>query len=192
MLRQFRHCFGCDKTFAYLEKYILGLLSDVKRKSIEPIALAAGVTVRTLQEFLAFFRWDEDRAGKQLIRLVATEHNSREAAGVLDASGHAKRGDKTPGVQRQWCGETGKIDNSVVGQHLLYTDNAPKNPFSCVLISDLFLPRDWANNPDRCREAGIPEELRHPMLLTKQQSRFVTFYFLPVQNKWQIGVSRHL
>jgi len=86
LLRQFRHCFGRDKTFAYLEKYILGLLSDVKRKSIEPIALAAGVAVRTLQEFLAFFRWDEDRAGHQLIRLVAHEHSSREAIGVPTAT----------------------------------------------------------------------------------------------------------
>jgi len=171
LLRSFRHCFGRDKTFAYLEKYILGLLSDVKRKSIEPIALAAGVAVRTLQEFLAFFRWDEDRAGQQLIRLVATEHSRREALGVLDASGHAKQGDKTPGVQRQWCGETGKIDNCVVGQHLLYTDNDPKNPFSCVLASDLFLPQAWASDPDRCREAGIPEELWH-------------------RPKWKIGIEQ--
>ncbi len=171
LLQQFRHCFGRDKTFAYLEKYILGLLSDVKRKSIEPIALAAGVAVRTLQEFLAFFRWDEDRAGQQLIRLVATEHSRRDAIGVLDACGHAKQGDKTPGVQRQWCGETGKIDNGVVGQHLLYTDHDPKNPFSCVLASGLFLPPAWSDDPDRCRQAGIPETIRH-------------------RPKWKIGIEQ--
>ena len=171
LLEQFRHCFQRDKTFAYLEKYILGLLSDVKRKSIEPIALAAGVAVRTLQEFLAFFRWDEDRASKQLIRMVANEHGHREAIGVLDASGHCKQGDKTPGVQRQWCGESGKIDNCVVGQHLLYTDNDPKNPFSCVLLSDLFLPQAWSDDPDRCEEAGIPKEIRH-------------------RTKWRIGIDQ--
>lgn len=171
LLGQFRHCFGRDKTFGYLEKYILGLLSDVKRKSIEPIALAAGVAVRTLQEFLAFFRWDEDRAGQQLIRMVAREHHRPDALGVLDASGHVKQGDKTPGVQRQWCGESGKIDNCVVGQHLLYTDNDPTNPFSCVLASDLFIPEAWANDSERCREAGIPEDLRH-------------------RPKWQIGLEQ--
>lgn len=64
LLEQFRPCVKRHKTFCYLEKYILGLLSDVKRKSIEPIALAAGVAVRTLQEFLAFFFWDEERAGQ--------------------------------------------------------------------------------------------------------------------------------
>ena len=171
LLGQFRPCFERHKTFTYLEKYILGLLSDVKRKSIEPIALAAGVAVRTLQEFLAFFCWDEDRASQQLIRLVANEQGHREAIGVLDASGHCKQGDKTPGVQRQWCGESGKIDNCVVGQHLLYTDNDPQNPFSCVLLSDLFLPQEWSDDPDRCAEAGIPEDLRH-------------------RPKWKIGIDQ--
>lgn len=161
LLERFRSCFERGKTFGYLEKYILGLLSDVQRKSIEPIALAAGVAVRTLQEFLAFFCWDEERASQQLIRLVANEHGQRGGIGVLDASGHHKQGDKTPGVQRQWCGESGKIDNCVVGQHLLYTDNDPKNPFSCVVASDLFVPEAWSKDPERCREAGIPEEVRH-------------------------------
>ena len=50
--------------------------------------------------------------------------------GVLDASAHVKQGKYTPGVQRQWCGETGKRDNCVIGQHLLYTDNDLVNPFS--------------------------------------------------------------
>ena len=171
LLGQFRHCFARHKTFGYLEKYILGLLSDVKRKSIEPIALAAGVAVRTLQEFLAFFQWDEDRAGQQLIRMVAREHHRPDALGVLDASGHVKQGNKTPGVQRQWCGESGKIDNCVVGQHLLYTDNDPTNPFSCVLASDLFVPEAWAQDPERCREAGIPEDLGY-------------------RPKWQIGLEQ--
>ena len=170
-LELFRSCFPRQKTFTYLEKYILGLLSDVSRKSIEPIALAAGVAVRTLQEFLAFFQWDEQRAGQQLIRQVAAEYNHTEALGVLDASGHPKQGTKTPGVQRQWCGQTGKIDNCVVGQHLLYTNNDPKTPFSCVLASDLFVPQDWATDPDRCREAGIPEDVQH-------------------RPKWQIGLEQ--
>ena len=58
------------------------------------------------------------------------EYGCENAIGVIDGSAHAKQGDKTPGVQRQWCGESGKIDNCVVGQHLIYTNNDPKNPFS--------------------------------------------------------------
>ena len=74
LLETFRHCFRREKTFEYWGTYILGLLSDVKRKSVEPIALAADVPVRTLQEFLAFFRWDHERADDTLGRLVADDH----------------------------------------------------------------------------------------------------------------------
>src|SRR3972149_8491659 len=87
------------------------------------------------------------------------EHSCETAIGVIDASAHAKQGDKTPGVQRQYCGESGKIENCVVGQHLLYTTNDAKNPFTCMLASDLYLPREWSNERERCREAGIADEV---------------------------------
>jgi SRSO17 transposase len=122
--------------------------------------LAAEVPPRTLQEFLSSFRWDHQRAEDLLHRQVA-DRPGGPGLGIIDACGHAKQGDKTPGVQRQWCGATGKIDNCVVGQHLLYTDNDPANPFGCILCSDLFLPESWAADPDRCREAGIPADLTH-------------------------------
>ncbi len=161
MLAKFRAYFKRDKTFGYWQTYILGLMADVKRKSVEPIALAAEVPVRTLQEFLAFFRWDHQRIDAAFGRLVAQEYGTDRAIGVFDASAHAKRGDKTPGVKRQWCGESGKIDNCVVGQHLLYSDNAAGNAFSCVVASDLFLPKDWSMDRDRCRAAGIPDAIVH-------------------------------
>jgi len=139
----------------------MGLMTDLKRKSIEPIALAAGVAVRTLQEFLAQFRWEEFRLHTMQQQFVADRHGGEHAIGVLDGCGHAKQGDKTPGVRRQWCGETGKVDNCVVGQHLLYTDNDPKNPFSCMLASDLYLPKEWDEDRERCRKAGIPDSVVH-------------------------------
>jgi SRSO17 transposase len=160
-MSRYERYFNRRATFEHFQRYLLGLLTDLERKSVEPIALAAGVAVRTLQEFLAFFKWDHDRVRAQLQRDIADAHGA--GIGVIDASGHAKRGDKTPGVQRQYCGETGKIDNCVVGQHLLYTDNDPRNPFACVLASDLYLPQSWVNDRAsggaRCRDAGIPDEL---------------------------------
>lgn len=159
LLLGFRGCFQTEKTFGHWQKYLLGLMADLKRKSIEPIALAAGVPVRTLQEFLSFFVWDHERVNAQLQRLVMDEHSCESGIGVLDASGHVKQGEKTPGVQRQWCGEVGKQENCVVGQHLLYTDNDAKNPFTCMLASDLYLPKGWAADRERCRAAGIPEDL---------------------------------
>ncbi len=171
LLTRFRGCFKTSKTFGHWEEYLLGLMADLKRKSIEPIALAAGVAVRTLQEFLAFFAWDHQRVDRQLQRLVMDEHGCETAIGVLDACGHVKQGDKTPGVQRQWCGEVGKQENCVVGQHLLYTDNDPRNPFTCMLASDLDLPKEWAADRERCRMARIPDDLDY-------------------RPKWQIGVDQ--
>lgn len=158
LLERFRHCFKRVESFEHWQQYITGLTMQLKRKSIEPIALATGVPVRTLQEFLAFFAWDHERVDETLRVIVAEEHASDRTIGVIDASAHSKSGEKTPGVQRQWCGESGKIDNCVIGQHLLYTNNDPNNPFSCVLASDLYLPESWAADRDRCDAAGIPDE----------------------------------
>ncbi len=154
-----RHCFKRDKTFGYLQKYMLGLMTDLKRKSIEPIALACGVAVRTLQEFLSYFKWDHELVDDVLVREVIEHQHGKRSIGILDASAHAKQGKETPGVQRQWCGESGKRDNCVIGQHLLYTDNDPQNPFSCIVASDLYLPQSWDDDRDRCRRAGIPDDL---------------------------------
>ena len=159
LLERFRPCFRRESTFIHWERYLLGLMANLKRKSIEPIALAAGVPVRTLQEFLALFAWDEVRVSQLLQQQVMDEHASDHAIGVLDSCGHPKQGDKTPGVQRQWCGQVGKVDSCVVGQHLLYTDNDGDNPFSCVLASDLYLPKSWTNDRARCRAAHIPDDV---------------------------------
>ena len=158
---RFRPFFPREKVFSYLQKYVVGLLSDMKRKSIEPMALAADVPVRTFQEFLSFFDWDGQRVSEELVRQVAEENDMEHAIGVFDASAHVKQGTKTPGVQRQWCGEVGKKENCVIGHHLLYTDNHPTNPFSCVLTSDLYLPKSWAEDRRRCRAAGIPDDLEY-------------------------------
>ena len=161
-LSDLRVCFKRESTWRYLHFYVLGLLADLKRKSVEPIALAANVPVRTMQEFLSFFAWDDERVERMLMARVANRPKpSAGGIGVIDATAHAKRGDKTPGVQRQYCGESGKIDNCVVAQHLLYTDDDATNPYHCMLASDLFLPESWDGDRERCREAGIPESLRH-------------------------------
>ncbi len=139
---------------------MLGLLADLKRKSIEPIALAAGTAVRTLQEGLSILDWDHEAANDHLQRLVMDRHGSERAIGVLDAGGHAKQGRRTPGVARQWCGETGKIDNCVVGQHLLYSDNHPTNPFHCTPRQACSDCSPWS----RCCTRGFPRNRRVPIL----------------------------
>lgn len=159
-IESFRPCFKRSKTFGHFECYLMGLMAELRRKSVEPIALASGVAVRTLQEFLSMFRWDHDRM-ERMLRHRVCDRLPGGGIGVIDATGHPKRGPKTPGVQRQYCGESGKIDNCVVAQHLLFTDDDRDNPFACMLASDLYLPKAWAGDEARRKEAGIPEHLSY-------------------------------
>ena len=135
--------------------YVEGQLSNLNRKSVEPIALAAGVPVRTLQEFLAQYAWDEDAVRDRLQQMVLRERGSKRAIGVFDETSDVKKGIKTPGVQRQWCGKVGKTDNCIVTVHLAFA----QEDFHCLLDGELFLPESWSEDRLRCRNAGIPDEM---------------------------------
>src|SRR4051812_14597584 len=102
-LKQFADCFSRDETRAHLRSYVEGQLSDLPRKSCEPIADAQGMPPRTLQQFLNLLEWDHDRAKATLQQLVAREHASSHSIGIIDETACPKKGEKTPGVQRQWC-----------------------------------------------------------------------------------------
>ncbi len=161
LLENVRPAFPKVCSFKHLANYVSGLMSDFDRKSVEPIALACNTAVRTLQEFLSHLPWDDFRVRTLMQHYVADHHGVDHAVGVVDASGHRKQGKMTPGVQRQWCGEVGKVENCVIGQHLLYTDNDRDNPFSCMLASDLYLPKSWSKDRERCRRAHIPDSVIH-------------------------------
>lgn len=154
-LKRFEDCFGRQDTRAYLPVYVEGQLSNLSEKSCEPIALAAGVPPRNLQEFLAHYQWEEGRARQRLQQIVKQEHHGTNSIGIVDETSDVKKGDKTPGVQRQWCGTRGKTENCIVTVHLAYA----QEDFHCLLEGDLFLPEDWAADRERCREAGIPDEV---------------------------------
>lgn len=156
--RQFDACIGSAPTRQHLRTYLAGQQSDLPRKSVEPIALEAGVAPRTLQEFLALHRWGHGEMRDRVQQIVAERHADAAAIGVIDETSFPKKGDQTVGVQRQYCGATGKIDNCVVTVHLGYaTEN-----FQTLLDGDLYLPREsWDADPERRRKAGIPEEVNY-------------------------------
>jgi SRSO17 transposase len=156
-LAHFDDCFSRRPTREHLAAYVRGLLSDLPRKSAEPIALDQDVPVRTLQEFLGAHRWDHGRLRDRLQQLVARDHADPHSVGTLDDCGCPKKGDKTPGVQRQYCGATGKVDNCVVTVHLGYA----ASDFHCLLDSELYLPESWDADRRRCRAAGIPDEVAY-------------------------------
>jgi SRSO17 transposase len=156
-LRRFDDCFVSDKTREHLRVYVQGQLSNLPRKSVEPIALAAEMAPKTLQQFLSLAKWDHLLMRDRLQHLVASGHRGPQVIGVFDETGCPKKGHKTPGVQRQYCGATGKIDNCIVTVHLALADG----PFHCLLDSELFLPETWSQDRPRCRAAGIPEAMTH-------------------------------
>lgn len=156
-LKQFDSCFARRDTRAYFPIYVEGQLSDLSEKSCEPIALEAGIPPRNLQEFLTTYKWDEDRARDRLRELVIREHSGANSIAIIDETSDVKKGDKTPGVKRQWCGTVGKTENCMVTVHLGYATG----DFHCLLDGELFLPEDWAADRDRCREAGIPDDVAY-------------------------------
>ena len=117
-LKEFDDCFPRKDTAAHLPVYISGQLSDIPEKKVEPIAINAGVPPRTLQEFLSQHTWDEDRARDRVQQIVRDQHAGPDSIAILDETSDVKKGDKTPGVQRQWCGAVGKKENCIVTVHL--------------------------------------------------------------------------
>jgi SRSO17 transposase len=138
--------------FALLAVYVQGLLSNLQRKNIEAMALELGTAPRTLQRFVESIKWDETGVRDDCQRLVAHEHGHPEAIGCVDESGTAKSGNHTAGASRQWLGSCGKVDNGVVGVHLSYSSPG----FQCLLDSEVYLPLDWANDPERRKKITFP------------------------------------
>src|SRR3974377_1910882 len=161
-MERFLFCCGDTRTFEHLGTYCRGLLSELARKSVEPIALAAGVAVRTLQEFLRDHVWDQNEVRNLLQQHVAAELSQQPGddlgtVGIVDESGNPKKGTKTPGVQRQWWGASGKKDNCIVTVHL----GVARGRYKTLVDADLFLPESWSEDRPRCRACGLPTDLGH-------------------------------
>ena len=156
-LAEFDDCFARSEPRGHLVSYVKGQLSNLPRKSVEPIADFNGTPRRTLQEFLDWSPWKRGDVRDRVQHLVVRDHADPQAIGIIDDSGHPKSGKKTACVQRQWCGNTGKVDNCVNSVHLSYASFDTR--FRTMLDSDLFLPEHGWDDPARRKEAGIPEDV---------------------------------
>ena len=134
---------------------VSGQLSDIPEKSVEPIAINAGVPPRTLPEFLSQHHGDHDLVRDRLQQIVRDEPAAPHPIGIFDETSDVKKGDKTPGVQRQWCGAVGKKENCTVTVHL----GSARDGFPCLLDGELDLPEGWSKDRERCRAAGIPDDM---------------------------------
>lgn len=156
-LNEFADCFIRKDTRLHLTTYVSGQLSELQRKSVESIALEARVPPRTLQNFLSVLSWDHQALRDRVADIVCRDHAHPHAVGVIDETSDDKNGRQTPGVKRQWCGTKGKVENCIVTVHLAYATP----DFHCLLDGDLYLPQDWSDDRQRCREAGIPDDVTY-------------------------------
>ena len=161
-LGRFEQFFDNPEGVAHFRNYTRGLLSDLDRKTAEPLAVRAGVPPRNVQQFLKACVWDDqglvDAVQEHLLAAVAGQpDDGLGTVAVIDETSAVKKGDKTPGVQRQYLGCLGKVDNGIVTVHLA----AVRGGFKTLLDGELFLPESWSDDRDRCDAADIPKDMRH-------------------------------
>ena len=136
--------------------YMRGLLAPLERKHGWHLAEAAGdATPDGVQDFLARAHWDADAVRDDLRTYVVEHFGAPDAVLVLDETGFVKKGTKSVGVQRQYSGTAGRIENCQVGVFLAY---ASRQGYA-FLDRALYLPEPWAGDADRRRAAGVPHSI---------------------------------
>jgi DDE superfamily endonuclease len=150
---------------------VLGLLADLPRKNCWTIAEHARTTSPDrLQHLLARAVWDANALRDDVRDYVISHLGDPEAVLVIDETGDLKKGTTTAGVQRQYTGTAGKIDNSQVAVYLAYATKAGH----ALIDRKLDLPRSWTDDRDRCRAAGVPDQVTFatkPTLATRMLTR---------------------
>jgi SRSO17 transposase len=145
--------FGRVETRRRARGFVLGLLADLPRKNCWTIAEHAGdSSPGGMQHFLARARWDADAVRDDVRGYVAARLGDRQAVLVVDETGDLKKGTATAGVQRQYTGTAGRIENAQVAVYLSYAGRGGH----ALIDRELYLPASWAGDPGRCRAAGIP------------------------------------
>ena len=134
--------------------YLQGLLAPVERKNGWQLAENAGdPTPDGVQDFLARMRWDADQVRDDLRAYVIAQLGDAEAVVVLDETGFIKKGSKSVGVQRQYSGTAGRIENCQIGVFLAYAGAKGH----ALLDRALYLPEGWAKDAARRDRAGVPD-----------------------------------
>jgi SRSO17 transposase len=133
-----------------------GKLSNLQRKTSEPIAAQAGRHRKPVQHFVGAGGWDDEAVMAELRRHVGQELAAVDGVLVLDPSSFVKSGRDSCGVARQWCGRLGKIDNCQVGVFVAYVSAAGQ----ALVDRRLYLPQEWAADPQRRRQTHVPAAVR--------------------------------
>jgi SRSO17 transposase len=136
--------------------YLTGLLSPVERKNSWQLAEAVGdATPYGIQHLLGRADWDADAVRDELRSYVTEQLGDPNGVAIIDETGFLKKGTKSVGVARQYSGTAGRVENCQIGVFLTYA--SPKG--RTFLDRELYLHKEWAQDRERCREAGVPDEV---------------------------------
>jgi SRSO17 transposase len=153
------------------QQYVSGLLSDLESKDAESIAYLHDRERQGLQKFIGQSEWQHRPLLTELARQVGTELGEADGVLVFDPSAFPKKGTESVGVQRQWCGRLGKIENCQVGIYLGYVSRRDH----ALVDFRLYLPKEWAKRKLRRKKAGVPAEIRfhtrHELMLEMLDER---------------------
>ena len=141
----------------HAQVYIAGLLSDLERKNTESIAYRHDQERVNLQRFIGSATWEHQPLLEELACQVGSELGEDDGVIVFDPSGHKKCGNDSVGVQRQWLGRLGKIDNGQVGIYMGYASRKEH----ALADMRLYLPKDWAKDKARRKKCGVPRQIRY-------------------------------
>ena len=135
---------------------IRGRLGGLERKTSEPIAIEAGLPRKPIQFFVGAGKWDDEAVMAELRQHVREELADSDGVVIIDPSSFPKKGTESCGVDRQWCGRLGKVDNCQLGVFLAYATEAGYAP----LDRRLYLPKEWADDQARREKCHVPEEVK--------------------------------
>ncbi len=139
----------------HCEDFVRGLLSDLDRKSTEPIAERAGKVRRGMQRFIGESEWDYEPLLGKLCREVADGIGSPDGVLVIDPTSLIKKGHASVGVARQWCGRTGQVENCQQAVFLGYVSGKERT----LVDVRLFMPKEWIADQARRAECHVPESV---------------------------------
>jgi len=186
---QFAGCFRRSESRMNFLRYMAGQFSELKRKSIEPIALSVeGGEVRAMQHFVSEVEWDDRQIAAKYRSMVNEDMGSPDGALLFDETGFAKKGEDSIGVSKQYCGTLGKVENSQVGVFAGYV-----SPDGYALVDKrLYIPEKWFedSHEKRREKCELPPETHFkskPQLAAEMLKAIATEGSLPF--KYVLGDS---
>jgi SRSO17 transposase len=155
-LGHFQPRFAFPKRSSVLERYVTGLLTEHPHKNCQAMAeVLPGTNSQQLNNLLTEMQWDEEDLNRQRVQFMSQLPTSGDGVLAIDDTGFSKQGEHSVGVARQYSGTLGKVANCQIAVNCHYAEATLAWPVN----TRLYLPKEWADNPERRQKAHVPEEI---------------------------------